>query len=647
MGTAPRALAAPAPRVPFTPVPARRLQRCGGRSCLPGTCGHDDRVGLQRRSIGGPGRRRAPGIVAEVLREHGRPLDGGARALMEPYFGHDFSRVRVHTGQRAATSARAVDAHAYTVGSNVVFGDGRYDPSSPSGRRLLAHELGHVIQQRGAPAGAELSRRTAGASEAALEQEVEAAAAGLEGGRRPDGHGPRPGAAAEAGALQRQADDEGAGGTWVGGEGRFGGGGASGSWAAPNVDLVHVECRSPTSGWIDFHRPAGVMRYRLTSCLATEGEYTATVTVTGIDLNLELDAPGDVLFTFSYQVTPGQPNPSTFFGDQTRVRVVVGPTGPRPAPGPRAGGALVCSRPLDFPWWTGLRNFRHAFVNDPPANYALRTLRWGNGVTTSCVESTDASRPPDVPATSTCKPCLPPPGQTAADVSRCLRATHAAYPNPSLYRNLPDPSDGWRHGPNSNTYAATMARCCDRFSPAGLGTLPGWNHAPAPPCPPRAGPAAAPPEPEPPGRQTPDPGLELPGGAEEPGPPAPSTGSETAPTDLHAFGNLSKPRDPRLGTDLQPNPDGSVGPEPKTPPWPDGASTFGDPDKAPLTGHYHRIASGTKMAEGLRVIADGIEVGGPRDETHHTIFPARQMAFADFVAKFQSLGWVWAGNRRP
>src|SRR6266508_2550202 len=245
MGTAPRALAAPAPRVPFTPVPARRLQRCGGRSCLPGTCGHDDRVGLQRRSIGGPGRRRAPGIVAEVLREHGRPLDGGARALMEPYFGHDFSRVRVHTGQRAATSARAVDAHAYTVGSNVVFGDGRYDPSSPSGRRLLAHELGHVIQQRGAPAGAELSRRTAGASEAALEQEVEAAAAGLEGGRRPDGHGPRPGAAAEAGALQRQADDEGAGGTWVGGEGRFGGGGASGSWAAPNVDLVHVECRSP------------------------------------------------------------------------------------------------------------------------------------------------------------------------------------------------------------------------------------------------------------------------------------------------------------------------------------------------------------------------------------------------------------------
>jgi hypothetical protein len=64
------------------------------------------------------------------------------RALMEPRFGHDFSRVRVHTDGRAAESARAVNALAYTVGTDVVFDSGR-------GQRLLAHELGHVVQQSG------------------------------------------------------------------------------------------------------------------------------------------------------------------------------------------------------------------------------------------------------------------------------------------------------------------------------------------------------------------------------------------------------------------------------------------------------------------------------------------------------------------
>jgi len=302
-----------------------------------------------------------------------------------------------------------------------------------------------------------------------------------------------------------------------------------------------------------------------------------------------------------------------------------------------------------MPWWTGLRAFRHAFINDPPANYAIRGLVSGNGVTTSCSTATDASGPPDDPATSTCKPCLPPSGQTTADVSRCLRTTHAMYPSPNLYRNLPDPKDGWRHGPNSNSYAAAMARCCDRFSPAGLGRLPGWNHAPAGPCPTTVapggpGPAGGPTVGGGPGGQTPDTGLDRPGGAEGPGSQA-STGEDTAPTSLHAFGNRTKPRDPRLGTDIDPNPDGTVGPEPKTPPWPNGASTFGDPDKAPLTGHYHRIPGGTKMREGLRVIADGSEVGGPRRETHHTIFPARQMPFADFVDKFQALGWSYVGKK--
>lgn len=71
---------------------------------------------------------------------------------MEPRFGHGFGHVRVHTDERAAESARAVGALAYTVGSNIVFGSGQYAPATQTGRRLLAHELTHVEQQRDLPA---------------------------------------------------------------------------------------------------------------------------------------------------------------------------------------------------------------------------------------------------------------------------------------------------------------------------------------------------------------------------------------------------------------------------------------------------------------------------------------------------------------
>jgi hypothetical protein len=71
---------------------------------------------------------------------------------MEERFGHDFSRVLIHTDERAAASARAVAAHAYTVGRHVVFDSGRYAPETPFGRHLLAHELTHVLQQQGRPA---------------------------------------------------------------------------------------------------------------------------------------------------------------------------------------------------------------------------------------------------------------------------------------------------------------------------------------------------------------------------------------------------------------------------------------------------------------------------------------------------------------
>lgn len=91
----------------------------------------------------------APAIVHQVLSSSGQHLDGAVRAGMEARFGHSFERVRVHTDSCASESARTVAAKAYTVGSNIVFGPGRYAPGSEEGRRLLAHELAHVVQQSG------------------------------------------------------------------------------------------------------------------------------------------------------------------------------------------------------------------------------------------------------------------------------------------------------------------------------------------------------------------------------------------------------------------------------------------------------------------------------------------------------------------
>jgi hypothetical protein len=88
--------------------------------------------------------------VSEVLQSSGLPLDPVTGERMTQRFGHDFSRVRVHTDARANESAQAVNANAYTVGQHIVFAAGRYAPSTLAGQKLLAHELTHVIQQNAA-----------------------------------------------------------------------------------------------------------------------------------------------------------------------------------------------------------------------------------------------------------------------------------------------------------------------------------------------------------------------------------------------------------------------------------------------------------------------------------------------------------------
>ena len=103
---------------------------------------------LQRAAIQPSARNMAPPIVQEALHSSGHPLDSATRAFMEPLFGHDFSRVRVHTDTKAAQSAQAVNALAYTVGRDMVFGAGQYAPGTAQGMRLLVHELAHTVQQQ-------------------------------------------------------------------------------------------------------------------------------------------------------------------------------------------------------------------------------------------------------------------------------------------------------------------------------------------------------------------------------------------------------------------------------------------------------------------------------------------------------------------
>src|SRR5262245_9796019 len=100
----------------------------------------------------GPGASASPASVDRTLAGPGAALDAGLRKDMEQRFGHDFSRVRIHTGPLAEQSARDVDAHAYTVGPSIVVDAGRFSPGTSEGRRLLAHELTHVVQQSGAHA---------------------------------------------------------------------------------------------------------------------------------------------------------------------------------------------------------------------------------------------------------------------------------------------------------------------------------------------------------------------------------------------------------------------------------------------------------------------------------------------------------------
>ena len=134
-------------------MPAAKLDKTSNES-MP-------RPSIRQPAGGGNGHSEAPSIhetagpaagsliAHEVVSSDGQLLDASTRAFFELRFGHDFRRVRIHTDAKAAHAAAAVNAKAYTIGPNIVFGAEQYAPWTTEGRRFMAHELTHIVQQNG------------------------------------------------------------------------------------------------------------------------------------------------------------------------------------------------------------------------------------------------------------------------------------------------------------------------------------------------------------------------------------------------------------------------------------------------------------------------------------------------------------------
>jgi hypothetical protein len=182
-----------------------------GRSDVLGPAGM---LGLQRAAGNGGvtamvEEERSP--VHDVVSSGGKPLAPEVREDMEGRLGHDFSDVRIHDDGAAHDSARSVNAHAYTVGSDIVFQRDAYDPSSTEGRTTLAHELTHVVQQRSGPVDGTPAGGGINVSDPSdrFEREASANAERVMAAPSPDSHAAAGPSAAIGGAVvQREAAEE-------------------------------------------------------------------------------------------------------------------------------------------------------------------------------------------------------------------------------------------------------------------------------------------------------------------------------------------------------------------------------------------------------------------------------------------------------
>jgi hypothetical protein len=157
---------------------------------------------LQRKSLSAQEATANLPLVNEVIKSSGHPLDGGLRQWIEPRFGQSFAHVRVHTDDRAAQSATALNALAYTVNGHIAFAAGQYQPESATGRKLIAHELAHVRQQP--ELGSQPSTFRVGPATCSAEVEADRVAANAVSSEA-DVVAPSALSAQESGLIRRQA----------------------------------------------------------------------------------------------------------------------------------------------------------------------------------------------------------------------------------------------------------------------------------------------------------------------------------------------------------------------------------------------------------------------------------------------------------
>jgi hypothetical protein len=155
-------------RTPHLTGVIQRQCSCGGGKGACPKCGRDDAV--------------SRGATAQSATRGGETLDARTRGFMERRFDHDFSHVRVRADSQAARSASAMNALAYTAGSNIVFGSGQFAPQSARGAKLLAHELAHVVQQDRHPLAQGIAAKGVSESSDAAEREADGAAESVVGG---------------------------------------------------------------------------------------------------------------------------------------------------------------------------------------------------------------------------------------------------------------------------------------------------------------------------------------------------------------------------------------------------------------------------------------------------------------------------------
>jgi hypothetical protein len=410
------------------------IQRCGiGSAC---DCpAHDKLAGIQRD-------------LRLATSGGGVPLPAGTRTVMERAFAADFAAVRVHTGPNAHDVAAALRARALTAGAHILFHSGAFRPGTPDGDRLLAHELAHVVQQtQGLPRAAldggttdPLERAASlAADRASPAAEHEARGAAL---RAADG-AVIPALSSQPLRVARQALHAGV---------------PSDAGARPEAgteeDPAH---RSQTRcvirlGGCPSSRPGGIPSAE--EITAYNAQCRGETSYTGPDVY-----PTDA-------ECRNPPAPGSIPGIALT--------------GSTSGMAMICSKRLEASVVGWFAN--HSYIDDTGGgdcrgaskvgNYAIQTL-WSGNFRRGCALKTDTSTDPQQ-YTPNVKPCAPKAG--VSDVHACLRDAFNAYANPSEYVNP--------GGPNSNTFAATLAKaCCADSSDSGLGWVPGWDHAPAGSCP--------------------------------------------------------------------------------------------------------------------------------------------------------------------